>query len=123
MDEFVDTKDDILKKIMILSLLFGLSCQEVDYRLSDQEEQKMKHVLIDLQTMQLLMDRVEADSRDSLEAEYWKSMEEIHGWNREKIESYMHELKQSPAYLKTLLQEAEIILDSLKSNPIDLEEI
>jgi len=74
----------------------------------------MKHVLIDLQTLQILMDRVETDARDSLEMEYWASIEKIHGWSRERIEEELNQLKKHPAYLKEILSDAESILDSLK---------
>ena len=99
---------------MFLMALICLQCGEANKTKRLQYDDELLHLLLDIQTARVVIDKSPPDERDSLSTIYWPQIMKLHGLSQDELDQVMDELREHPEAYDTLFLAMSQKLDSLR---------
>jgi hypothetical protein len=96
-------------------VVFLVHCQNPETgQVQQLSDEQLKHLMIDLQLSETVMQGLSAERQDTLKQLFWQRMSEVYGMREEELRKEISILESQPQKLKQILEQARIEIDSIR---------
>lgn len=98
--------------LFILTVLFA--CQSSEPNTKRNSDKGLEHLLFDIQTARVAIEKSDPQLKDSLSQVYFKQIMELHGLSQEEMDKTVQFIYHNPEVIDSLYINMTGVLDSLK---------